>query len=286
MSSATDIKASEVQKLRQLTGAGLMDCKAALVETKGDSEKAIRLLREKGIAKSSKRADRVAAEGIIESWVSDENRDGILFELNSETDFVARNPEFSELAKAYVGMIRSNPTWTKGEELPDSNAKELSGKVGEKISPRRFARFSTKTGVVAIYVHSGSKLAVMIQIDADKAIAVTDGLKSLGRELALQIAGANPLYVHKSEVPSDIVDREKEIAKKLMEGQNKPAEMLEKIAIGKLQVFFEANCLLDQPHVRDASGKTKIAQIVEETGKKEGAQLTVTRFVRFRVGAD
>ncbi len=286
MTSATDIKASEVQKLRQLTGAGLMDCKAALVETKGDSEKAIRLLREKGIAKSSKRADRVAAEGIIESWVSDDNRNGILFELNSETDFVARNPEFSALAKTYLDLVRKNPSWTKSEELPDAEAKELSGKVGEKISPRRFARFSTTTGVVAIYVHSGSKLAVMVQIDADKAIPVSDNLKSLGRELALQIAGANPLYVHKSEVPADIVDREKEIAKKLMEGQNKPAEMLEKIAIGKLQVFFEANCLLDQPHVRDASGKTKIAQLVEETGKKEGAQLTVTRFVRFRVGAD
>jgi elongation factor Ts len=286
MTSATDIKASDVQKLRQLTGAGLMDCKAALVETKGDAEKAIRVLREKGIAKSSKRADRVAAEGLIESWVSDDNREGILFELNSETDFVARNPEFSALAKTYVELIRKNPSWTKGEELPTDNAKELSAKVGEKISPRRFARFSTKTGVVSIYVHPGSKLAVMIQIDADKSIPVSDNLKTLARELALQIAGANPLYVSNTQVPADIIEREKEIAKKLMEGQKKPPEMLEKIAIGKLNVFFEANCLLDQAHVRDASGKTKISHLVQETGKKEGAQLTVTRFVRFRVGAD
>jgi elongation factor Ts len=286
MSSATEIKAADVQKLRQLTGAGLMDCKAALVETKGDTEKAIRILREKGIAKSSKRADRVAAEGIIETWVSDDAKEGILFELNSETDFVARNPEFSQLAKSYVEMVRKNPSWTSADQLPAEPATELSGKVGEKISPRRFARFGTKAGVVAAYVHPGSKLAVMIQIDSNKTGPATDAQKTLARELALQIAGANPLYVSSAEVPADIIQREKEIVKKQMEGQNKPPEMLEKIATGKLGVFFEANCLLDQPHVRDSSGKTKVRQIVEETGKKEGVQLTVTRFVRFRVGAD
>ena len=284
--SATDIKASDVQRLRQLTGAGLMDCKAALLETQGDAEKAIRILREKGIAKSSKRADRVAAEGIIETWVSPDAHEGILFELNSETDFVARNPEFGALAKSLLEQIRKNPAWTSAEQLPTDQITEVSGKVGEKISARRFARYSTKNGVIAIYVHPGSKLAVMVQIDADKPVTAGDELKNLGRELALQIAGANPLFVASKDVPADIIEREKDIAKKQMEGQKKPPEILEKIAVGKLSVFYEANCLLDQPHVRDSSGKTKIAQLVQDAGKKVGAQLTVTRFVRFRVGAD
>lgn len=284
--TAVEIKAADVNKLRQMTGAGLMDCKGALVESQGDFDKAVRILREKGIAKSSKRADRVAAEGLIEAWVSADGLEGILFELNSETDFVARNPEFATLAKNYIEMIRKNPSWTGAENLPQEPATELSGKVGEKISPRRFARYATKAGVVATYIHPGSKLAVMVQIDSNKAGVPSEALQTLGRELALQIAGANPLYVHQKDVPADVIQREKDIVKKQMEGQNKPAEMLEKIATGKLGVFFEANCLLDQPHVRDSSGKTKIAHLVAETGKKENAQLTVTRFVRFRVGAD
>jgi elongation factor Ts len=286
MTSATEIKAADVQKLRQMTGAGLMECKAALIESKGDTEKAIRILREKGIAKSSKRADRVAAEGLIETWLADSAQDGILLELNSETDFVARNPDFSATAKKFVELIRNDSKIATVEQLPGDLVTDLSAKTGEKISLRRFIRFTTKQGVVAIYVHPGSKLAVMIQIDSDKAGSPSEALKTLAKELALQIAGANPRYVSADQVPADIIQREKDIVKKQMEGQNKPAEMLEKIATGKLGVFFEANCLLDQPHVRDSSGKTKVRQIIDETGKKEGAQLQVARFVRFRVGAD
>lgn len=287
MTATTEIKASEVQKLRQTSGAGLMDCKAALVETKGDMEKALRLLREKGIAKSSKRADRVAAEGLVDTWLSADNKEGIILELNSETDFVARNDEFGALLKSYLQLIQKNPSWTDAKELPGEPALALSGKVGEKISARRFARFNAAgAGIVAAYIHPGSKLAVMLQIDADKDGAVSDDMKSLGRELALQVAGANPTYVSQKEVPEEILVREKEIAKKQMEGQKKPPEVLEKIATGKLQQFFEVNCLLDQPHVRDSSGKTKIKDLVESTGKKLGLKLNVVRFVRFRVGAD
>jgi len=263
-----------------------MDCKQALVDSAGDFDKAMRLLREKGIAKSSKRADRVAAAGLVEEWVSDDGRDGILFELNSETDFVARNPEFGALAKEYMALLQKNSGWTSVDQLPQEKAVELSGKVGEKISARRFVRYTTPGGVVAAYIHSGSKLGVLVQIDSNKPGPASENLKTLGREVALQIAGANPSFVSQKEVPAEILEREKEIAKKQMADQKKPPEILEKIATGKLQVFFEANCLLDQPHVRDASGKLKIRQLVEDTGKKEGAQLTVSRFVRFRVGAD
>lgn len=286
MTTTTDIKAADVQKLRMTSGAGLMDCKAALVETKGDMEKALRILREKGIAKSSKRADRVAAEGLVETWISADGKEGIIFELNSETDFVARNDEFGALLKSYLELIKNNPSWTTVDQLPKEKADDLSAKVGEKISARRFARLKTAAGLITSYIHPGSKLGVLLQIDSDKDAGANDDVKSLARELAIQVAGANPLYVNRDEVPADVIAREKEIALKQMEGQKKPAEILEKIATGKVQQFFEANCLLDQPHVRDSSGKTKIKDLVENVGKKNGFNLKVAKFVRFRVGAD
>lgn len=286
MTQAMEIKASLVMKLRQLTGAGMMECKAALVEANGDEEKAIRLLRERGIAKSSKRADRVAAEGLILDWISDDHKQGILLEQNSETDFVARNEEFLALAKENLEAVKKNPSWTEASQVPGESALALSGKIGEKISLRRFVRYETKSGIVASYIHSGSKLGVLIRIDSDKAGAPSEDLKNLARELALQIAGANPAYVSRDQIPADVIEREKDIAKKQMEGQKKPAEVLEKIAVGKLQQFYDANCLLDQPHVRDASGKTKIQALVDAAAKKDGAKLQVVSFVRYRVGAD
>lgn len=286
MTSATEIKATDVQKLRQTSGAGLMDCKAALVETKGDMEKALRLLREKGIAKSSKRADRVAAEGLVDTWISPDNKEGIILELNSETDFVARNDEFAALLKTYLGLIKEKG-WTETAQLPLEHAESLSAKVGEKISPRRFISFKAAgAGVVAAYIHPGAKLGVLLQLDADKDGAATEDVKALAREMALQVAGANPAYVTQKDVPQEILTREKEIALKQLEGQKKPPEILEKIATGKLQQFFEANCLMDQPHVKDGSGKTKVKDLVEAASKKSGLKLTVTKFVRFRVGAD
>lgn len=286
MTPTTEIKASEVQKLRQTTGAGLMDCKQALTETKGDMEKAIRLLRERGIAKSSKRADRVAAEGLIDFWISDDMKEAILIELNCETDFVARNEEFISLSKSYLKLIKENPTWTSAEQAPGELSMELSGKIGEKISLKRFVRFKVEgNGLIGAYIHPGSKLGVLIQVETGKSGPVSDDLKSLAKELTIQVAGANPLYVSQKEVPAEILQREKDITKKQMEGQNKPPEVLEKIAIGKLTQFYEANCLLDQPHVRDASGKTKVQGLIDSVAKKEGTQINVTRFVRFRVGA-
>lgn len=285
-SSAMEIKASDVQKLRLASGAGLMDCKRALVEAAGDFDKAARILREQGISKSSKRADRAAAEGLVDAWVSPDAKQGILLELNCETDFVARNEEFVALAKSMVQAVQSHPEWESAAQVPEENAKALSGKIGEKIELKRFSRFQVKgPGVIVSYIHPGSKLAVLVQVEADKD-GKQESLKELGRELALQIAGANPVYIQRSEVPADVLQREKEITKKQMEGQKKPAEILEKIAVGKLEQFYEANCLLDQPHVRDASGKTKIQDLVDGVARKESVKITVSRFARYRVGAD
>ncbi len=264
-----------------------MDCKNALTEAHGDLDKAVRILREKGIAKSSRRAERVAAEGLVDTWVSADCKAGLIIELNSETDFVARNEEFIGFGKSLLKQLQENPGWTSPEQAPVAQVAELSAKTGEKIAFKRFTRFNVSGGgLVASYVHPGSKLAVLVQIESTKAGAASESLKELGRELCIQVAGANPTYIVRSEVPTDILEREKEIAKKQMEGQKKPPEILEKIAIGKLAQFYEAQCLMDQPHVRDISGKAKIQDLVDAAGKKDQAQLKVTNFVRYRVGAD
>ena len=286
MTPSTEIKASDVQKLRQSTGAGLMDCKRALADAGGDMDKATKLLRERGIAKSSKRAEQTAGEGLVDFWISSDLKEGILFELNCETDFVARNEEFVALSKKLINQVKDNPSWTSVDKIPQEEILAFSGKIGEKIAAHRLARYKTPSGVVAAYIHAGSKLGVLVQIDSKKTGAASENLKELAREVALQVAGANPTYVNRKEVPAEILEREKEITKKQMEGQNKPADILEKIAVGKLQQFYAAQCLLDQPYVRDANGKTSIQQLVDQAAQKDGTEYTVVHFARFRVGAE
>lgn len=221
MSSSVQIKASEVQKLRQSTGAGLMDCKRALADSDGDMEKAIKILRERGIAKSSKRSDRIAGEGVVKYWISENGKEGILFELNSETDFVARNEEFNKLADSLLDQIKDNPSWTSVDQIPDEPIKELSGKIGEKIQVRQLERLKVNQGLISGYIHLGSKLGVLVRIESDKDVNSNQAVQELAKELGLQIAGANPTYISPKDVPADIIEREKEITKKQMEGQKK-----------------------------------------------------------------
>lgn len=282
---AIEIKAADVQKLRQMTGAGLMDCKRALTEKGGDFEKAIQYLREQGIAKSSNRADRVAGEGLIAAWLSDNAKEGILLELNCETDFVARNEDFVAMSKSLLKTISSNQSLSSASQVPQEPIKSLSAKTGEKIEFARFVRYKVVgEGMVGQYIHPGSKLAVMVEVQTGKNMTASAELKDLVKEIALQIAGANPLYISQKDVPADVLQKEKEIAKKQMQGQNKPPEILEKIATGKLKQYFEANCLLDQPHVRDAAGKTKVQDLIDALAKKEKTDIKVVRFDRYRVG--
>lgn len=286
MSPTVEIKAADVQKLRQMTGTGLMDCKKALADSQGDMEKAVKVLRERGIAKSSKRSDRVAGEGLVFDWISDDQKQGILLELNCETDFVAKNDEFMALGKDIVKQIQANAGWTSVDQIPGDPIQALSGKIGEKLQPRRFARLSTEQGIVSTYIHAGSKLGVLLALEADKDAKGNEAAKELARELSLQIAGASPSYVSRDEVPADIIEREKEITKKQMEGQNKPPHIMDKIATGKLQQFYSIHCLVDQPHVRDNSGKTNVKTVIEQASKKAGINFKVTKFARFRVGAE
>lgn len=283
---AMEIKAADVSKLRQMSGAGLMECKKALQETNGDMESAMRLLREQGIVKSAKRADRTTAEGRVETWISDNGKEGVMIELKCETDFVARNEEFVKLSKTILESFRKNSSWTTADQFSIDTIKEFSAKSGEKIEFNNVARLNTANGVVASYVHHNSKLGVLLQIDANKDVSSNQNVKDLAKTLALQVAGGNPQYVSRNDVPKDIIEREKDIAKKQMEGQKKPAEIMEKIAVGKLEQFFKEQCLVDQASIQDPAGKTKIQELVDGVAKKEGLELKVARFARFLVGAN
>ncbi len=282
---AMEIKAADVSKLRQMSGAGLMECKKALVETNGDMDAAMRLLREQGIVKSAKRADRTTSEGRVESWIADNNKEGVLIALKCETDFVARNEEFVKLSKTILESFKKNSSWTKADQFSVDTVKEFSAKSGEKIEFNDVARLTTPNGVVASYVHHNSKLGVLVQIDANKDASSNQSVKDLAKALALQVAGGNPQYVSRNDVPKDIIEREKDIAKKQMEGQKKPAEILEKIATGKLEQFYKEQCLVDQVSIQDPAGQTKIQDLVNGVAKKEGLELKVARFARFLVGA-
>ena len=298
--SATTITAKDVQLLRQRTGAGMMDCKKALEETGGDVEKAVEYLRKKGIAKAEKRADRAASEGAIVALVSDDAKTAALVEVNSETDFVARNDEFQALAKAVASQLFGDASfdgvvtvaqegelmkqpWHKdaGKTVADV-VKEASGKTGENVVVRRYARFKTD-GVIGSYVHHNGRVAVMV----DVAGGTGEAVKALARSIAEHVAAGVPkvpLGVNRDEIKTDIIDRERRIYEEQARTAGKPEAMIGKIVDGQINRFYAENTLLDQPWVRDDS-KT-IRQLVTEASKESGSTLTVRRFARFQMGEE
>ena len=298
--SATTITAKDVQLLRQRTGAGMMDCKKALEETGGDVEKAVEYLRKKGIAKAEKRADRAASEGAIVALMSDDAKTAALVEVNSETDFVARNEEFQALAKAVASQLFGDASfdgvvtvaqegelmkqpWHKdaGKTVADV-VKEASGKTGENVVVRRYARFKSD-GVIGSYVHHNGRVAVIVDVEGGTG----DAVKALARSVAEHIAAGVPkvpLGVNREEIKSDIVDRERRIYEEQARTAGKPEAMIGKIVDGQVNKFYAENTLLDQPWVRDDS-KT-IRQLVTEANKESGSTLTVSRFARFQMGEE
>jgi elongation factor Ts len=298
--ASTTITAKDVQVLRQRTGAGMMDCKKALEETGGDIEKAIEYLRKKGIAKADKRADRAASEGQIVALVSDDAKTGAIVELNSETDFVARNEEFGALAQAVAtqlfgdaafdgvvtmaaeGEFMAKP-WHKDASKSVAEAvKEASGKTGENVVLRRYARFKTD-GVIGSYVHHNGRVAVLVDIAGGTGDAVLAVAKSVAEHVAAGVPKV-PLGVNREEIKTDIVDRERRIYEEQARTAGKPEAMLSKIVEGQVNKFYAENTLLDQPWVRDDS-KT-IRQLVDEASKSVGSTLTVRRFARFQMGEE
>jgi len=297
---STTITAKDVQELRQRTGAGMMDCKKALEETGGDVDKAVEHLRKKGIAKAEKRAGRTASEGQIVALVSDDAKTGALVEVNSETDFVARNEEFGALARAVAtqvfgsdsfdgvvtiaaeGELMKQPWHKDATKTVEEAVKEASGRTGENVVVRRYARLTTD-GVIGSYVHHNGRVAVLVDVAGGGGPVA----EQLGRSIAEHIAAGVPkvpLGVDRSEIPSEIVDRERRIFEEQARTAGKPEAMIGKIVDGQVNKFYQENTLLDQPWVRDDS--KSIRQLVAEASKESGATLTVRRFARFQMGEE
>ena len=273
------ITAALVKELREKTGAGMMDCKKVLTETNGDLEKASELLRERGIAKAAKKSGRIAAEGLVEAYISEDGKVGAVVEVNSETDFVAKNEEF----KAFVADVakqvaEKNPATV--EELLAQESTAVAGKtvqevlidkiatIGENMSVRRFARFETTEGMVEKYIHGEGKIAVLVNTkNADKELA---------KDVCMQIAAARPEFVDRNSVPAERVEKEMEILKAQAMNEGKPAEIAEKMVQGRIGKFYGEICLVEQPFVKNPD--EKVSKLLEAKGA------SVVEFARFEKG--
>ncbi|MGL5123016.1 MAG: translation elongation factor Ts [Fusobacteriaceae bacterium] len=274
-----EITASSVKELRERTGAGMMDCKKALMEMNGDMEQAIDLLREKGIAKAAKKAGRIAAEGLVFDAVSSDNKTAIVLEFNSETDFVTKNPEFKELGMKMTELALNSNVHTV-EELNNTEIQpgktvavaltDLIAKIGENMNIRRFEKVTT-TGFVTTYNHLGGKLGVIVEMNGE----ITPENIVKAKDIAMHVAAMDPGYCDKAEVTTTDLDREREISRKQLESEGKPAQIIEKILIGKMNKFYEDNCLVSQIFVK-AENKETVAQFA-------GA-MKVVSFKRYKVG--
>lgn len=272
------ITAGMVKELRERTGAGMLDCKKALTETGGDIEKAIDYLREKGIAKAAKKAGRTAAQGLIFDGVSADNKTAVILEFNSETDFVAKNDEFKLFGNTLVNIVLEKGLNTVEElksaeingESVETALTALIAKIGENMNLRRFEKVSTE-GFVTTYNHLGGKLGVIVELNGE----ATEENIVKGKDIAMHIAAMDPKYLNSTQVTTDDLDREKEIARKQLEEEGKPAQIIEKILDGKMRKFYEENCLVDQIFVK-AENKETVGQYA---GKME-----ILSFNRYKVG--
>ncbi len=279
--------AKDVQSLRERTGCGMMDCKKALTEADGDMEKAIELLREKGLAAAAKKAGRIAAEGLVVSVVDEGKKVGAVVEVNSETDFVAKNAEFVGFVNAVAKtVIEQNPADVdvlaacKLSGTEDTVADALREKIltiGENMKIRRFQRFE---GDLVSYVHGDGRIGVMVQFDTD--LAGKPEFVSCGKDIAMQIAAANPQYLNRDAVPAEILDKEKEILTVQAMNEGKPANIAEKMVMGRLNKFYKEVCLLDQEFIKD--NDLTVAKYVANTAKELGGKIEVVAFARFEKG--
>lgn len=264
-----EFTAKDVMELRTQTGAGMMDCKRALVDADGDMEKAAEILRERGIAKAAKRASKIAAEGIVYAYV--EGKTGVLLEVNCESDFVAKGEKFhtlvEDIAKIVAGSkpadVQALLALDMGGKTVETYVQEQIAVIGEKISVRRFTVYES-AGVIETYIHMGGTMGVMLNFEG----ADTAEVKELAHNVALHVAFAKPQYTSAAEVPAEAVEKEKEILKKEVMNEGKPEAIAEKIVLGKVKKFYEENCLLEQKFVKDDS--VTIAQLIASVAKTAG----------------
>lgn len=287
---AVTITAAEVKKLRDHTGAGMMECKAALVEANGDFDEANTILRKRGLASAAKKAGRATGEGLIGRWTSDDHQSGILVEVNCETDFVARTEDFQKLIEDVLGLIN-----TAGDGATEAWLKDPAGavqqrvaaaiaKVGENMAVSRFVRYQGQ-GYVSQYIHLGGKLGVQVEFaGVTPAVAAREEFTALVKEVAMQIAAASPTYAARTEVPADVLDKERAIYRAQMENSGKPANVIEKIVDGKLNSYYEQVVLVDQQFVIRPEAKLTVGQAVAAANKTLGAEVSITRFARLKVG--
>lgn len=282
------ITAQDVKTLREKTGAGMMDCKKALTESGGDFEKAIDYLRKKGMSQARKRTDRAADEGVINAYISPDGKVAVILELNCETDFVAKTPDFKDFVqKLVVAIAEQNPAADEWQsvEINDATAAEslqaLATKLGENIKLRRFKRLETTEGIFDAYVHTGDKLGVLLEL---KISEFTPESLTLGHDLAMQIAASNPTAVKREEIPRKEIDKELEIYRTQARNEGKPEKIIDRIAEGKLNKFYQDVCLLEQPFIKEK--KTIVNQHISAFTKETGIDFEVIRFARFAIGGN
>lgn len=286
--------AKDVKALREKTGVGMMECKKALTEADGDMDKAIDFLREKGLAAAAKKASRIAAEGVVLSYYDKDAKKGVVVEVNSETDFVAKNEKFMDFVKGVAKTIVAlDPAdvealmackYDSTDKTVTEVLNELILSIGENMKVRRF---ETMTGVAATYIHAGGSVGVMVGFDADEAMLDNADFEEMGKDVAMQIAAMNPLYLDEASVPADVIEHEKGIlAIQLKEDPkmaNKPQQVIEKIAAGKMSKYFKENCLVEQEFVKETDHES-VGKYVAGVAAKIGTEIKLNGFIRFAKG--
>ncbi len=285
------ISAKDVMELRKQTDCGMMECKKALTEADGNFEKAIEILRERGLATAAKKAGRIAAEGMVYADYCPECKVGVVIEVNAETDFVAKNDKFVKFVKDATKVImEQNPADVEalmnckmGDETVDQALKELILVIKENIKVRRFVRYE---GVCSAYVHGGGTHGILVNFETTNGIDAKDEFVAYGKDIAMQVAAANPSYVDEASVPAEVVDKEKEIMLVQMAGDpknaNKPEAVKQKMIEGKIKKFFKESCLVDQEFVKD--GDLTVSQYTAKVAKELGGDIKIVKFARFQKG--
>ncbi|MDO5337488.1 MAG: translation elongation factor Ts [Eubacteriales bacterium] len=290
------ITAAQVKKLREMTGAGMMDCKKALTQTDGDMDKAVEFLREKGLATAQKKASRIAAEGLCKTMVAEDGKSAVVVEVNAETDFVAKNEKF----QTYVAQVTEAAMETEAADIEaflaspwkfdtTKTVKEALAAqiavIGENMNIRRFTKVAEENGFIASYVHMGGKIGVLVDVETD---VVNDAIREMAKNVAMQCAALRPQYTNRSEISEEFIAHEKEILlAQIMNDpkeSSKPQKVIDGMINGRINKEMKEICLLDQVYVKAEDGKQSVAKYVEQVAKANGAKITVKGFVRFETG--
>jgi elongation factor Ts len=293
-----EISAARVRDLRDKTGAGIMECKGALAEAGGDLAKAIEVLRKRGLRTAEKKAGRTAADGLVAVWISPARDAGALLEVNCETDFVARTDQFTDLSRSLVALAGMDAQAASdvsilltrslnGKAVADM-VKETVGSLGENVVVRRTARLALPheaKGLVTSYLHGGGKIGVLVEMHCrTDAVANSEGLAQLAKDVAMQVCSAEPGYLSREQVPAPVLEAEREILRAQPDVQGKPPAIQDKILQGRLEKFYMERCLVDQLFIRDPEGKQKIRDLLKSAEKTLGESVSVAAFARFRLG--